>query len=229
MDEHGVRTGLRVSFCPSQRFLVSPAGDHRNADRLDHVPLNLQLLSRGDEAGVTHAFEAAGNTEPACPNRVESGLLDQLRAEGIVSSDGLDDAGTLEQDSQFACVVHIRALCESADWLSMKTFAVQRNPELVSRASKIGVGSHAFFELRCQGAACKKDDATVSLHIVRQVDLGFWTEPGELLKEPACDLSGSQIKRSELRLQVFQDQLVRFYALIANDGPGELSVNRDEP
>ena len=111
----------------------------------------------------------------------------------------------------------------------MKTFAVQRNPELVSRASKIGVGSHAFFELRCQHAACKKDDAAVSLHIVRQVDLGFWTEPAELLKEPACDLSGSQIKRSELRLQVFQDQLVRFYALIANDNPGELSVNRDEP
>src|SRR5207249_2437241 len=123
----------------------------------------------------------------------------------------------------------LRALCESADWLSMKTFAVQRNPELVSRASKIGVGSHAFFELRCQHAACKKDDAAVSLHIVRQVDLGFWTEPAELLKEPACDLSGSQIKRSELRLQVFQDQLVRFYALIANDNPGELSVNRDEP
>src|SRR6058998_2295127 len=111
----------------------------------------------------------------------------------------------------------------------MKTFAVQRNLELVCRASQIGVGSHAFFELRRQRAACKKDDAPVSPHIVRQVDFGFWTEPGELLKEPACDLSGSQIKRSELRLKVFQNQLMRFRALIANDDPGELSVNRDEP
>ena len=190
MDEHGVRTGLRIRFSPSQRFLVSPAGDqrlgpgdnhevrdslrhlggadlpavlfngnqlaaeagvktaslgidvildadgrdagpfvvvdgphhvqgiaiasvavgdNRNADRLDHVPLNLQLLGRGDEAGVRHAFEGGRNTEPAGPNRIESGLLDQLGAERIVSSDGLDDAGTLEQDSQFGRVVHTQS------------------------------------------------------------------------------------------------------------------------
>src|SRR5438445_639431 len=83
-------SGTRPDHC-RETARSSSKVDDRDTYGFDDVLRDLQLLRHREEAAVGNALERRRDAEAGSPDRVETGLFDQLGAERVVGADRLDD------------------------------------------------------------------------------------------------------------------------------------------